>query len=187
MADDIELLRQALMSNPLPPQRLPRPGDPGLPPVAPGEMRSANTPLGDMLAQATGQTAVGPAVGAVEKLGKATGDAVAGMSGVPWAVQTGDQLAEALARSGPGIPGISVSQAQAEGPDRLQQLLQQRESLDQQRMLAVQERDAQLKGTGGRGKGRGPIYDEKNAEVQRLTTEMGALDKSIAFEQNQRD
>jgi hypothetical protein len=138
-----------------------------------------------MLSQALGSTAVGPAVGAVEKFGRATGDAAAGMTGVPWAVQTGDELAEALARGGSGLPDFAPS-AQAE-QDKLQQLLKQRESLDQQRMMAVQERDAQLKGAGGRGKGRGPIYDEKDAEVKRLTTEMGALDRSIGFEQNLRD
>lgn len=63
-------------------------------------------------------------------------------------------------------------------------IVDQRKSVDAQRATAVAERDLQLRG--GKDKsgrpvsgGRGPIYDAKEAEVTRLTGEVGGLDKSM--------
>jgi len=72
------------------------------------------------------------------------------------------------------------SQAGLGSESPLQELLKQRGSLDRQRALAVEERDAQVKGEGGRSAGRGPIYDGKDLEVRRLTDEMQGIDAMIS-------
>jgi hypothetical protein len=77
-----------------------------------------------------------------------------------------------------GAPAPTAERAR--DTEMLRELLLQRRSLDKQRATAVEERDAQLKGSGGRKAGRGPVYDAKEKEVSRLTDEMGALDGTIA-------
>jgi hypothetical protein len=76
MADDIEnqILREILNNPPLP-QRLPRPGDPGLPAMAPPEMRSSLSPQADALMAALGLPAsAGPGLNVVTQVGQAPVD-----------------------------------------------------------------------------------------------------------------
>lgn len=97
------------------------------------------------------------------------------------------RLVSAAPRAAAAIGGaagmLGLTGGAGEGSEgALQELLKQRASLDRQRALAVEERDAQLKGRDGRKAGRGPVYDEKNREVQRLTDEMKAIDAMIGEE-----
>lgn len=96
-----------------------------------GEMRSANSPLGDFVAEKTGQTALGPAVDKVARLGRATGDTVAGMTGanlLPWMGERMYGAGEALSRMVPeelggNIVATAAAQpAQAETPDEIMAL-----------------------------------------------------------------
>jgi hypothetical protein len=71
-------------------------------------------------------------------------------------------------------------QAMIDAGKQLDTALEQRKSLDQQRAIAVADRDAELRGTGGKTAGRGPVYNAKDAEVARLSGEMERLDATIA-------
>lgn len=88
----------------------------------------------------------------------------------------------APSQAGPGSDK-APSESVAPTADRVQQLLVQRAEADKRRAEAAAERDAQLKGAAGRKPGRGPAFDTMNKEVERLTTEVGALDAMIKEEQ----
>lgn len=110
MADDGATLAQLLAMGARP-EDLARPrvmpgGLPYMPPMSRGhgpsaEARSTNSPLGDILAQMTGQTAMGPLTTRTEDLGRGTAETVGALTGanlLPWAVERGNGLGEALAK-----------------------------------------------------------------------------------------
>ncbi|HYD60236.1 MAG TPA: hypothetical protein VEC35_07770, partial [Noviherbaspirillum sp.] len=103
-----------------------------------------------------------------------TGLAALGITGASSGAGRTDEVSEV-----DRMMGQSASQLQKD-QQMLEQLVGQRQSLDQQRAKAVEERDAQLKGKDGRKGGRGPVYKAKEEEVQRITNEMTTLDSSIA-------
>ena len=168
-------------------------GMPHLPPLArppTGEMRSRLSPEADALMGATGlPTAAGPALDMGIRLGRATGDAAAGSTMVPWAVETGQQLGEAASRASlqdfsDMLP--SVPRANAEG-DKLQELMAQ------QQMVGRQAEEARLRREGFRPKGRAPSpqadpqYSAADAEFKALTDRQTAIQRSIEQEQALRD
>jgi len=90
--------------------------------------------------------------------------------------QAGEDLrAEAAARQTSDDRATMAAAAR-----QLETALEQRKSLDQQRSIATAERDAELKGQGGKTAGRGKNYTAKEAEISRLSSEMERLDATIA-------
>jgi hypothetical protein len=127
---------------------------------------------------------------AIEGLG-----AVAGVTGGPAnAVRGGLQYGAEIARSAATSPmalalgGGALATLLGAGSTNsgelsaLDRLLQQQKDLSEQRATAQRERDAQMKGGGGRRPGVGPAYDAANADIARLDAQLGQLQPLIAEE-----
>ena len=79
-------------------------GMPYLPPLPrrpPGEMRSGNEfALSDYIAEMTGSPLAGVITDRTAKFGRATGDALAGSTMMPWAYDVGSELGKSAAQNG---------------------------------------------------------------------------------------
>ena len=142
-----------------------------------GEMRSANEfPLSDLVGQ-TVDSMAGRAVDATAKFGRSVGQTLNGNNPAALMMELARSSwpASAEAQGAPDQGNLST-------PDRLQQLMQQRQSIDNQRAVATADRDAELKGKGGAKAGRGPNYDAKQVEIERLSKELATIDGFIADE-----
>lgn len=178
--------------------RLPRPqratvgagqyGLPAMPPLASpnalagqAELRSANSPLADYVVEKTGVTGLGPATDLTAKIGRATGDAVANATMIPWAVQSGAQLGEAATRFDPSE--LLPSSAQAQEVDKLQQLL------EAQALMTRQAEEARQRREGMRPRGRAPTpqldpqYTAADAEYRQISDRLTAHNELVRQEQ----
>lgn len=173
-----------------PPQRLAAPEPDLSQPYR--ELRSLKSPARTMPPMPPGMTAA--------ETGRAIADnpaAVVSMLGLPGQI-VGGAMANASDRSDMrgmspiGAPRQHQPPAPVPQGPNLDQLMEQkkslneqRQSLNQQRATAVADRDMELRGgKDARGRevqgGRGRNYDAKEAEVTRLTNEMRTLDESLS-------
>jgi hypothetical protein len=161
---------------------------PRLPRRPRGQMRSANEfALSDYIAEMTGSPLAGVIVDKTAKLGRATGDTLAGATMMPWAYDVGSELGRSAAET--DFAGmVTPGSAHAEGASILDQLLAQQTALTRQRAAAQAERDAQAKGDPAKGikAGRGPNYDKSVAEVERIDRQLEAIGKQIDAERYNR-
>ena len=162
-------------------------GMPYMPPMVEnrlaGEMRSANEfPLSDFVAEKTGSPLAGVVTDKVAKLGRATGDTLAGMTMMPWAYQTGSDLGETAARK-----GIIPSAAASEGPDKLQQLLETQAVLRRQAEEARARRES-FRPKGGRPPSpqSDPQYTAADQEFRQFNDQLNAHSELVKEEQNLR-
>lgn len=176
---------------------------PPLPERAPDELRSGNSPLADLLVAATGQTAAGPAVDTVAKLGRATGDTVSAVTGanlLPWAARKVDALSDSAAHGWGNLAdllkdGVVTTSAEAQdapddplAPMRAQQRVLQKgleNAMEQRRLLDPATKGKRAADPNKREKD--PGYWKADDDVAKFSADLEKLNTELRAQADMQD